>query len=68
MNFKDSLFKHYGFTESDWRETISRFEPREYLSLTGSFDHNIVDGAPAARFMNQFLETVKSGRYLRVEF
>jgi pyruvate/2-oxoglutarate dehydrogenase complex dihydrolipoamide acyltransferase (E2) component len=36
-------------------------EEREYLCLTGSFDHDIVDGAPAARFMNQFLETVKSG-------
>ena len=36
-------------------------EEREYLCLTGSFDHDVVDGAPAARFMNQFLETVKSG-------
>jgi pyruvate/2-oxoglutarate dehydrogenase complex dihydrolipoamide acyltransferase (E2) component len=40
-------------------------EPREYLCITGSFNHDIVDGAPAARFMNQFLETVKSGKYLR---
>ena len=38
-------------------------EEREFLCLTGSFDHDIVDGAPAARFMNQFLETVKSGMY-----
>ena len=36
-------------------------EAREFLCLTGSFDHDIVDGAPAARFMNQFLETLKSG-------
>ena len=36
-------------------------EEREYLCVTGSFDHDIVDGAPAARFMNQFLETIKSG-------
>jgi len=36
-------------------------EEREFLSLTASFDHDIVDGAPAARFMNQFLETLKSG-------
>src|SRR5690606_763740 len=27
-----------------------RIEPREYLSVTLSFDHDIVDGAPAARF------------------
>jgi pyruvate/2-oxoglutarate dehydrogenase complex dihydrolipoamide acyltransferase (E2) component len=37
------------------------YEEREYLCVTGSFDHDIVDGAPAARFMNQFLETIKSG-------
>lgn len=40
-------------------------EEREFLCLTGSFDHDIVDGVPAARFMNQFLETVKSGMYMR---
>ncbi len=36
-------------------------EEREFLCITGSFDHNIVDGAPAARFMNQLLETLRSG-------
>lgn len=41
------------------------FCSREHLCLTVSFDHNIVDGAPAARFMNQFIETVKSGRLLQ---
>lgn len=48
------------------REIISDnvHETREFLCLTASFDHDIVDGAPAARFMNQFLETVKSGKYL----
>lgn len=34
---------------------------KEFLSVTGSFDHAVVDGAPAARFMNQFIETLKSG-------
>ncbi len=41
--------------------TGEKHEEREFLCLTGSFDHDIVDGAPAARFMNQFLETLKSG-------
>jgi pyruvate/2-oxoglutarate dehydrogenase complex dihydrolipoamide acyltransferase (E2) component len=40
---------------------------REHLCLTASFDHNIVDGAPAARFMKQFTETVKNGIILRLE-
>lgn len=30
-----------------------RIEPREYLSVTLSFDHDIVDGAPAARFADR---------------
>jgi len=46
--------------------TGGRQEEREFLCLTGSFDHDIVDGAPAARFMNQFIETVKNGLYLRM--
>ncbi len=37
---------------------------REFLCLTASFDHNIIDGAPAARFMNQLIETVRSGHLL----
>jgi pyruvate/2-oxoglutarate dehydrogenase complex dihydrolipoamide acyltransferase (E2) component len=35
---------------------------KEYLCLTASFDHNLVDGAPAARFMKQFTETIKEGK------
>lgn len=42
-------------------------ETREYLSLTGSFDHNIIDGAPAARFMNQLMETLGSVQFLGIK-
>ena len=38
---------------------------REHLCLTASFDHDIVDGAPAARFMRRFSELVRSGELLR---
>jgi pyruvate/2-oxoglutarate dehydrogenase complex dihydrolipoamide acyltransferase (E2) component len=34
---------------------------REYLSVTVSFDHDIVDGAPAARFVQRYKELVESG-------
>jgi pyruvate/2-oxoglutarate dehydrogenase complex dihydrolipoamide acyltransferase (E2) component len=34
---------------------------REYLSLTISFDHDIVDGAPAARFTARLKELIESG-------
>ncbi len=34
---------------------------REYLSLTVSFDHNMIDGAPAARFTEQLKELIERG-------
>jgi pyruvate/2-oxoglutarate dehydrogenase complex dihydrolipoamide acyltransferase (E2) component len=34
---------------------------REYLSLTLSFDHSIVDGAPAARFTGRLKDLIESG-------
>ena len=45
-------------------EIDGQFVSREQLCLTTSFDHNIVDGAPASRFMNQLIETIKSGYLL----
>ena len=34
---------------------------RDYLSLTISFDHDIIDGAPAARFIERLKELIESG-------
>jgi pyruvate/2-oxoglutarate dehydrogenase complex dihydrolipoamide acyltransferase (E2) component len=34
---------------------------REYLCVTLSFDHDIIDGAPAARFVSRLRELVESG-------
>jgi pyruvate/2-oxoglutarate dehydrogenase complex dihydrolipoamide acyltransferase (E2) component len=39
---------------------------REYLSLTVSFDHDIIDGAPAARFTQQLIDLIESGYGLDV--
>jgi pyruvate/2-oxoglutarate dehydrogenase complex dihydrolipoamide acyltransferase (E2) component len=39
----------------------NKIEPREYLHMTLDIDHDIVDGAPAARFAQQFSELVESG-------
>lgn len=36
-------------------------EAREYLYLTLDFDHEVVDGAPAARFANRLVELIESG-------
>ena len=38
-----------------------RIEPREILSLTVAFDHDVIDGAPAARFVRRLTELIESG-------
>jgi pyruvate/2-oxoglutarate dehydrogenase complex dihydrolipoamide acyltransferase (E2) component len=38
-----------------------RIEIREYLALTISIDHDVVDGAPMVRFVNYFKELIESG-------
>jgi hypothetical protein len=38
-----------------------RIEPREMLSLTVVFDHDVVDGAPATRFVQRLTELIESG-------
>ena len=39
----------------------NEIEIREYLSLTLSIDHDIVDGAPAARFSKRLKELIEQG-------
>jgi pyruvate/2-oxoglutarate dehydrogenase complex dihydrolipoamide acyltransferase (E2) component len=44
------------------REDVDgRFATREYLSLTVSFDHRMIDAAPAARFTERLKELIESG-------
>ena len=38
-----------------------RIEPRDMLDLTVTFDHDVVDGAPAARFVKRLVELIESG-------
>ena len=42
-----------------------RIAIREYLCMTLSFDHDVVDGAPAARFISRLRELIESGYGLR---
>jgi pyruvate/2-oxoglutarate dehydrogenase complex dihydrolipoamide acyltransferase (E2) component len=39
-------------------------EPRELLNLTMSFDHDVIDGAPAARFTARLIEMLEAGHGL----
>jgi len=45
-----------------------RIEIREYLSVTISLDHDVVDGAPAARFTQSFKALVEQGAGLTDAF
>ena len=38
-----------------------RIEDREVVNLTVTFDHNLIDGAPAARFMARLGELIERG-------
>ena len=38
-----------------------KVEAHEYLSMTLDFDHDIIDGAPAARFTQQLIDLIESG-------
>lgn len=46
-----------------WKPTVveGRIEPREILNLTVAFDHDIVDGGPATRFVRRLVELIESG-------
>jgi pyruvate/2-oxoglutarate dehydrogenase complex dihydrolipoamide acyltransferase (E2) component len=44
-----------------------QLESREHLCLTITFNHDIVDGAPAARFVKRFSELLMSGELLANE-
>jgi pyruvate/2-oxoglutarate dehydrogenase complex dihydrolipoamide acyltransferase (E2) component len=46
-----------------WKPAVieGRIEPRQMLNLTVMFDHDIIDGAPAARFTRRLVELIESG-------
>jgi pyruvate/2-oxoglutarate dehydrogenase complex dihydrolipoamide acyltransferase (E2) component len=50
-----------GGTSRRLAEVDGRIEAREMLSLTIIFDHDIIDGAPAARFTRRLVELIESG-------
>ncbi|MFD5256357.1 2-oxo acid dehydrogenase subunit E2 [Streptomyces bobili] len=53
-----------GVTEKP-RVVEERIEAREVLDLTVTFDHNVIDGAPAARFMADLRHVVENAEVLR---
>jgi pyruvate/2-oxoglutarate dehydrogenase complex dihydrolipoamide acyltransferase (E2) component len=49
-----------------WKPAVieGRIEPREILHLTVCMDHDVVDGAPAARFVYRLVELIEGGEGL----
>jgi pyruvate/2-oxoglutarate dehydrogenase complex dihydrolipoamide acyltransferase (E2) component len=50
-----------GGTTRKLAEVDGRIEPRQMLSLTIIFDHDVIDGAPAARFTRALVELIEGG-------
>jgi pyruvate/2-oxoglutarate dehydrogenase complex dihydrolipoamide acyltransferase (E2) component len=52
-----------------WKPAVveGRIEPREILHLTVVFDHDVIDGAPAARFTKRLIELIESASGLDEE-
>jgi pyruvate/2-oxoglutarate dehydrogenase complex dihydrolipoamide acyltransferase (E2) component len=50
-----------GGTARKLAEVDGRIEPRQMLSLTIIFDHDVIDGAPAARFTRRLVELIERG-------
>ena len=50
-----------------WKPVVvdGRIEPRQILNLTVLFDHDVVDGAPAARFTSRLVELIEGGSGLK---
>ena len=44
-----------------------QIEIRKVMSVTVSFDHDVIDGAPAARFIHQLKKLVENGFDLKGE-
>jgi pyruvate/2-oxoglutarate dehydrogenase complex dihydrolipoamide acyltransferase (E2) component len=50
-----------GGTARKLADVEGQIESREMLSLTIIFDHDVIDGAPAARFTRRLVELIESG-------
>ncbi|WP_424950918.1 dihydrolipoyllysine-residue acetyltransferase [Deinococcus sp.] len=48
-----------GGMEPVWNKDTASFEPRNMLPLTLSYDHRLIDGADAARFVRQLCEMLE---------
>jgi pyruvate dehydrogenase E2 component (dihydrolipoamide acetyltransferase) len=48
-----------GIVEPVWNPATSAFEPRQLLPLSLSYDHRVIDGADAVRFLRWVVEAIE---------
>jgi pyruvate dehydrogenase E2 component (dihydrolipoamide acetyltransferase) len=53
--------------QPEWDDELSDFEPRRMMPLSLSYDHRLVDGADAARFLAWLTEALESPLLLALE-
>ena len=53
--------------QPEWNDELSSFEPRLMLPLSLSYDHRLVDGAEAARFLRWIAEALEEPLLLALE-
>jgi len=56
-----------GRVQPEWDDELDDFEPRRMLPLSLSYDHRLVDGAEAARFLRWLTEAMESPLLLALE-
>ena len=56
-----------GRLRPEWNDELSSFEPRLMLPLSLSYDHRLVDGAEAARFVRWVVEALEEPLLLALE-
>ncbi|HSL17139.1 MAG TPA: 2-oxo acid dehydrogenase subunit E2 [Methylomirabilota bacterium] len=56
-----------GRVQPEWNDELSSFEPRLMLPLSLSYDHRLVDGAEAARFVRWVAEALEEPLLLALE-
>ncbi len=53
--------------QPEWDDELEDFEPRRMLPLSLSYDHRLVDGAEAARFLSWFTQALEQPLLLALE-
>lgn len=60
VNPKEGFILAVGAVREEVVSISGKMEIRKMMNMTGSFDHRLIDGAPAAEFMNDLVQQLES--------